>query len=465
MRVFGLNITRTKAAVDLAPVYDRGTWTIINEFKPGAFQKDERINFESAASYSAFYACVTLIANDIGKLRQKLTEEAGGVWEETSVPAFSPVLRKPNRYQNHIQFKEWWVMSKLLHGNTYVLKERDGRGVVVAEYILDPSRVTPLVSEDGSVYYQLMLDYLNTIGEASITVPASEIIHDRMNCLFHPLVGISPIFACATAVIQGKRIQGDSARFFKNGAQPSGVLTAPGAISDVTAGRLKEKWEDNFTGENAGKVAVLGDGLKFEAMRMTSVDAQLIEQLRWSGESVCSCFHVPAYKVGIGTAPAYNNIEALQQEYYSTCLQTLIENYELCQDEGLGIPPNYCVELDLDGLLRMDTATLIKSLTEAIGGGLMAPNEGRKKVGLKPLPGGDTVYLQQQEFSLAALAKRDALPNPFVLDKPTTNPTPSAEGPPPVAEPEKGLPDPAKLEKAMALALEFAAPLSLPEAA
>ena len=58
---------------------------------------------------------------------------------ETESSAFSPVLRRPNRYQNRIQFIAQWVTTKLVHGNTYVLKERDQRGIVTALYILDPN--------------------------------------------------------------------------------------------------------------------------------------------------------------------------------------------------------------------------------------------------------------------------------------------------------------------------------------
>src|SRR5690606_27662586 len=122
-------------------------------------------------------------------------EPRTGIWRETENAAFSPVLRRPNRYQNHIQFKEWWVISRLLHGNTYVLKERDKRGVVKALYILDPSRVMPLVTPGGSVYYQLSTDNMSGVTE-TVVVPAEDIIHDRINALFHPLVGVSPIYAC-----------------------------------------------------------------------------------------------------------------------------------------------------------------------------------------------------------------------------------------------------------------------------
>jgi HK97 family phage portal protein len=321
------------------------------------------------------------------------------------------VLRRPNHFQNRIQFYEGWVTSKLTHGNTYALKVRDARGVVTRLYILDPRRVTPLVSDEGDVFYQLKVDSLSGVTE-DVIVPAREIIHDRMNCLFHPLVGISPIYACGLAAMQGSAIQNNSTHFFQNGSKPGGVLTAPGAISDDTAKRLKAHWDANYSGENSGKVAVLGDGLKYEAMAMTATDSQLVEQLRWSAETVCSVFHVPAYKVGVAT-PTYNNAEILNQIYYSDCLQSLVEAIELCLDEGLELPAPYGTDFDLASLLRMDTAALYKSNNDAVGGGWMAPNEARRRVDLPPVEGGDSPLIQQQNYSLAALAKRDAQADPF----------------------------------------------------
>ena len=48
---------------------------------------------------------------------------------------------------------------------------------------------------------------------------------------------------------------------------------------------------------------MLGDNLTYSAMAMNAVDSQLIEQLRWIVEVVCSTFHVPPYKIGIGQQP------------------------------------------------------------------------------------------------------------------------------------------------------------------
>lgn len=428
MKLLGFEITRAKASAIASPVpYGNQGWRIVfaSDTPAGAWQRDEPIDMTAVESNHAVFACRTLIAGDIGKMRIMLVaQDADGIWTETTSPAFSPVLRKPNRFQNHIQFKEWWIHSKLGSGNVYVLKERDNRGVVRALYILDPCRVTPLIAPDGSVFYDLGQDYLSGLDGATVRVPASEIIHDRMNCLSHPLVGLPPIFACAMAAAQGQKIQRNQSTFFQNNSTPGGLLLAPGEITDDNAKRLKDYWEANYTGEKAGRIAVLGQGMKFEPLRMNAVDSQLVEQLKMTGEIVCSAFHVPPFKVGIGPPPSYNNIEALDQQYYSQCLQTLIESMELCLDDGLGLdaPKDGVLmgtELDLEGLIRMDTATQIEALTKAVAGKIMAPNEARAKRNLKPLPGGDAIYGQQQDYSLAALAERDA-------DKPFSKPAEAA---------------------------------------
>jgi len=444
--ILGLEVTRAPKSTALVPTEGAGevvaeqkdmlppgaSWTgpggwtswfanIIREPFTGAWQRNMDMRVENVSTFHAVYACITLIASDISKMRLRLMKQdaATAIWSETASPSFSPVLTKPNRYQTRIKFFEQWIVSKLIQGNTYVLLERDRRNVVVAMYILDPNRTKPFVAPDGAVYYRLQRDNLSGILQDEKWVPASEIIHDVMVPLFHPLCGVSPLTACGLAAVHGLAIQRNSAQFFANGAKPGGVLTAPGFINQETADRVKALWEANYTGVNAGRVAVLGDGLKYEQMAVNAVDSQLIEQLKWSAEIVCSCFHVPAYMIGAGAQPNYSNIETLNQQYYTQCLQHLIENIELLLDEGLGLnapsAPNQIMgtEFDVDDLLRMDTSTKAKAITDLTSHGLMKIDEGRAKFDLPPIPGGNAAYLQQQNYSLEALSKRDAKPDPF----------------------------------------------------
>lgn len=423
-----------RIAKALTTVDSRGTggwFSIIREAWGGAWQQNIVVDApRNILAFSAVFASVTVIAGDIAKLRVDLMKEDPKGFS-TKVPASSPywaVLLKPNPYQTLLQFIESWIVSKLLWGNTYVLKVRDQRGIVIELYVLDAQRVKVLVAENGDVYYEIARDDLAGV-PAPITVPAREIIHDRMVCLWHPLVGISPIFACGMSATMGNRIQAQSTKFFENMSRPSGQLTSPTTINEITAARLKKEFEENFSGKNIGRIMVSGDGLKYEGMPgIPAQDAQLIEQLKWTVEDVARAFHVPIYKIG-GPIPLHNTIDALNLGYYSDCLQSLIESLESSLDQGLALPKGYYTQVDLDGLLRMDNASLIKSEAEAVKGAIKSPNESRLRMNLPPKPGGDSLYLQQQNYSTEALAKRDAKPDPFAgpVAAPAPAPDPSQQ--------------------------------------
>jgi HK97 family phage portal protein len=439
LRLFGLSITKAAPSSQLStistPFWNSGwlrNWlsNFIQEPFTGAWQKNVEVRLENVLTFPAVYACIDLIAGDIGKLCLNLKEEIDDdVWEKIKVSAFSPVLRRPNRYQITQKFIEQWITSKLIYGNTYVLKERDDSNVVRALYVLDACRTTVLEAPDGSVFYRVAKSALAGIEESDVRIPASEIIHDVGFAPYHPLCGVSPISASGLAAVQGLNIQANSAKFFLNGSAPSGIITVPGDINDDQARQFKDHWEQNYSGSNVGKVAVLGGGMDYKPMMISAHDSQLIEQLKWSAETVCMTFHVPPYKIGIGGTPPYGNIEAVNQDYYATCLQKLIESIERLLDDGLGLTKivgkTYGTEFDLDDLLRMDTATQYKTYGEGVIKGLLAPNEGRRKLGMKKVVGGESPMIQQQNYSLEAIAKRDAKDDPFSTASSTK--TPQAE--------------------------------------
>lgn len=427
----------TQAPIGSRQPLDRGNWwtPVVHEPYTGAWQRNMEQRPENILAFHAVYACIERIASDVAKCRLRLVEEdANGIWTEIFVPAFTPVIRKPNHYQNRIQFFESWMLSKLMSGNTYVLKERDARNVVVRLYVLDPRYCTPLVAPDGTVMYELSKDNLAGLEKEKVVVPGSEIIHDMMTMKWHHLCGLPPMAPASLAAAHGLNIQNMSSSFFSNAAKPSMALTAPANIPDAHVARLKEYFNTEYKGVNSGKVAVLGSGMKLEKITMDFVDAQLLEQLGMSAKMVCSSFGVPPHMVQVGEPPSYNNIEALNQQYYSQTLQKFFESIELCLDEGLGLTEvggkTYGTWFDLDDLLRMDTATLVEAEAKAVGAGIKAPNESRARLNLGPTAGGNGPYLQQQNYSLAALAKRDALADPFAPANPPAPPQPPDEDEP-----------------------------------
>lgn len=414
MGIFG-NLFKKKS---LQGVQSGGGWRslFVQEPYSGAWQKNDELTREDVTAHHAVFACVSLISQDIGKMPIRLKKREKDVLVHADIPSKLRVLKKPNRFQIWQQFSENWTTSLLLRGNTYVLKRRDIFGEVTELVILNPDMCKPLIDDNGNVFYQLCNDRLTQT--ESVIVPASEIIHDRINCFYHPLVGLTPIMACSLAAGLGIEIQKGSRNLFRNNSRPSGLLTAPGPITKEKAEDAQARWNANYSGSNLGKTAILGDGMTFSTIAVNADDAQLIEQLKMTAEVICSVFHVPLFKVGLGPTPA-GKISDLNEIYYSDCLQSPIEARENLLDDGLGLN-DYGVEafLDISVLIRMDSTSQMARLKEGVGAAILTPNEAREEVGLLPISGGDTVYMQQQNYSLAALAKRDSKEDPFSKESP-----------------------------------------------
>lgn len=416
MRFFGLEIGRAKA---LHPVPDsRQGWFRILEPYAGAWQQNKEEKRGTLLCYPTLYACHDSISSDIGKLPFTLQQlQDNSIWKTVENPAYSPVLRKPNHYQTAQQFREAWILSKLIHGNVYVLKQRDERGVVIKLYVLDPERVMPMVSDSGDVFYQLNYPTAanllpDSYPDRQLTIPAREIIHDRLNCFHHQLIGVPPLCAAYWPAVKNLKILKSSAEFFGNSAQPGGILTGPAGMTEDDANRIKKFWDDNYSGSNAGKVAVIGADMKFTSFAMKSADSQLVEQMRYSDEQICQPFGIPPFIVGIGAIPAGMKVDDMMGLYYQRALQKHIEAMENLLDEGLGISRPLGVELDLEPLLRMDPEKRA-SVWEKVSA---TPNEKRLPFNLPPLEGGDTVYMQQQDFPLDQVRKNkivDAEQNPL----------------------------------------------------
>lgn len=387
-------------------------WPIIREASTGAWQRNEEITLDNVLTNPTLYSCVTTVAGDFGKIRARIVEvDKTGISTEKVTP-WTPLFETPNHYQTWPQYADWWMSCKLTNGNAYALKRRDGRGLVNALYILDPTRVKPQIAPDGSVYYELSTNLNGLDASAStqpVLVPAREIIHDRMAVPFmHPLIGVSPIFAAGYPALLARYISNNAQRLFSNGSFPGGVITAPGNISLETVQRLKEAFETNYSGDNFGKIAILGDNLAYHPLGMSSaVDSQLIEILKWSDEQIAKCFHMPLFKVG-GPLPPYSSVEAVNQLYFSDCLQVHIRAFEAVYKLGLELPSEYAVSLNIDDLNRMDSATTMEIAAKGVQGSVLTIDEARRRFDLKPIKGGDTVYMQIQDHSIAVLAERDA---------------------------------------------------------
>src|SRR5690606_28827763 len=131
---------------------------------------------------STLYACVSRIATDIGSMPVGLyiRDQRTRIWERAYLESVGIINASPNNYQTWGQFIECWILSKLLNGNAYILKQRDQDFNVVGLHVLDPWRVQLLVTPDGLVVYNLLTsEQFRLMPGGQLKGPSSEMVHDR----------------------------------------------------------------------------------------------------------------------------------------------------------------------------------------------------------------------------------------------------------------------------------------------
>jgi HK97 family phage portal protein len=373
---------------------------------PGNWQMNRNgpnLGIEQMA-FSAVYACVNVISSDLAKLPfivNKVDLETGA---RTRLPMdyYAGLLRSPNSYQTSSDFVGCFVQSYLLQGNAYAFGgKRNGRGEIQELHVLNPYRVTPLIGDDGSVFYRCGEDVLAGI-RAETIVPERDMIHHRLPLVpGYPLVGVTPIFAAAASSAVGLKILQNSQQFFANSSRPAGSLNAPGKISKETADRLAQDWDSNYTGERFGKTAVLPEGLKWEPLTITAQDAQLIEQLRYSVEDVARVFRVPLYLLGDMTKVTYRNVETLFRVFVVECLGFHLTAIESRLERAFEFPPTYELRFDLTAALRTEIDVRYAAYQTALNAGWQSINEVRAAEGLDPVDGGDEPRVQMQYVPLS----------------------------------------------------------------
>ena len=380
----------------------------------------------------AVYACKNVMAQAIATMpiyHLRLLDNGGR--EIITTSPLSRVLRQPNGYQTRSDYFMNLVFQLLGYGNNYSLVYRDDAQRVTSMHLVSATGTTPYVNADeNAVFYGLGDNPM--LGDLRMLVPARDVMHIRLHTPYHPLIGVSPIKYAATAINVNTSISSNQAAFFRNMSRPSGVLTTEEKLTRGQMDDLRDAWYKRSRGLASGEVPILGWGLKWNPMTITSEDAQLIEAYRMSIEDIARVFRVPLPLIGEYSKATYNNTEQLISSWLATGLGFLMEHIEQSISKLFQLPQNETVNFETDALLRTDFAGRIEGLTKGILGGLYAPDEARRTIGLPAVPGGfgTEPRVQQQVVPLSQVGRMPepapAPPSPDSAPAPQDNSNASA---------------------------------------
>ena len=214
---------------------------------------------------------------------------------------------------------------------------------------------------------------------------------------FDGLVGYSPIAMAKNAIGMAIACEEYGAKFFSNGAAPSGVLEHPGTLKDPA--KIRDSWNQTFGGSsNAHKVAVLEEGMKYTPISISPNEAQFLETRKFQINEIARIFRIPPHMLADLDKSSFSNIEQQSLEFVKYTLEPWLVRLEQSMVRALISPEekkNLFIKFNVDGLLRGDYQSRMNGYATARQNGWMSANDIRELENLDRIPaedGGD-LYL------------------------------------------------------------------------
>lgn len=375
-------------------------------------------NPRSYASHSAMVeACVSAYAQTAAMCppdHWRSTEDGGR--QRVSNSALSRILKRPNKYQSISDFILNLTAGLYDEGNAYALALRNDRFEIAELHLMSPRSCSAYVGEGGEIFYALGgNEIVDRMIGGGIMVPARDVLHVRLRTRRHPLKGETPLAAAALDIAASDAMMRQQIQFYLNQARPGTVLSTDMVLTKDQIDLIRQKWNEQSKGLNAGGTPILTAGLKPHQLASPAKDAQLAEILKMSQEHVALAFRVPLQILGIGGTP-FASTESLMQAWVASGLGFALNHIEeaLGQLFNLrGMPDEY-VEFDTEALLRSALKDRIEALARGVQGGIYSPDEARAKESLPKVPGGHggEPRVQQQVVPLSWTEPAPPAPEP-----------------------------------------------------
>ena len=368
-------------------------------FFMGGTTSGKTVTERSAMQMTAVYSCVRILAEAVAGLPLHLYKytDDGGKEKAIDHPLYRLLHDEPNPEMSSFVFRETLMTHLLLWGNAYAQIIRNGRNEIIALYPLMPNKMSVDRDENGHLFYTYYRGPDEAIKnkDLAVTLQPSDVLHIP-GLGFDGLVGYSPIAMAKNAIGLSIATEEYGARFFANGATPGGILEFPGTVKNPES--IRESWNKGFSGNNAHKVAILEEGMKYTPISISPEQAQFLETRKFQIDEIARIFRVPPHMVGDLEKSSFSNIEQQSLEFVKYTLEPWIIRWEQSLNRALlseTEKPDYFVKFNVDGLLRGDYQSRMNGYAIARQNGWMSANDIRSLEQLDLIPDelGGNLYL------------------------------------------------------------------------
>lgn len=251
------------------------------------------VNEHSAMALPAAFAAVKIVASAMAQVPLQLMRRAPGASGRmetrpaTDHPLYEIMARRPNERMTSYKLRQTVFGHAVGWGNGFGEIERRRSGEVVGVWPLLPDRTSARL-ESSNLVYETQVD------GKSFRLPSADVLH-LSGFGWDGYMGYSPIRQAREAIGLGLAAEAFGAGFFGNDAKSGGVLIHPGKLSDPAKGRVREDFEKQGGLDNAHRIKVLEEGMKFVPTTIPPEDAQFLGTQEFTVAQVARIFGVPLF--------------------------------------------------------------------------------------------------------------------------------------------------------------------------
>lgn len=337
------------------------------------------VNEWAALSLPVVYACVNRIASPIAMFPLQIFRPGpDGDPIEDRDHRLNRILRsQPNPYMNIRDLKKTGQVHACTWGNGYQEIQRNNSGEVVGLWPLMPWATWPDKTTE-------VLRYSTTIDGRVFSLPWENVIHVK-DVSLDGYCGLSPIQQARAAVGLAKAAETYGEKFFANDARSGGFLQHPGKLGPKASTNIEDSFNDKAGLDNAHRIKVLEEGMKFVATTIPPDDAQFLGTRQFQISEIARMYNVPLFLLqhespgtvwGTGMEQMMIAFIVHALEPWTTAWEA---EYNLKLFSEAEREAGYFVKFNMNSLLRGDMAARAAFYESGIGAGWLLPSEARRK--------------------------------------------------------------------------------------
>jgi HK97 family phage portal protein len=407
---------------------------LLDIFNGGRTDSGIRVSEMTALQVADVNACCRVLGDAVGSLpvyvkEREITDE-GRVKNRVAHEhyLYDILASSPNPEMTSFTLRKTAQIHALLWGNAYVEIQRDASYRVVALWPRNPARcrprrasarfrVGPDYVEAGELYYTttegIEFTDLNPEAPEQAEGPERSIIKENMvhvpGLALDGRLGQSTVWLARQVIGLALATEKFGAKFFGNGARPSGILTYPGKLKQEDREQLKKSWQEAQGGENAGRVAVLENQMTWTETSTKPNDGQFLETRQFQRGQLCAVFGVPPHMIGDTEHQNRANTEQIGIEFVTFTLNPWLKSWE--QQWQMKLFPSvgrsankYFATFDTSTMTMPDAASRKAFNDSGKQWGWLSTNDIREREGLNPVddPDADALWMPVNMQKLGA---------------------------------------------------------------